>query len=107
MRSSLAGGPTASEMLSIWGPGMRIKPEDAFEICDVVETDYSGKTTRHIVAERFRTRNCQSGVTYKVVPAVPKSGGQDAKIDHDWFRRIGYLMFNESRKPIFVPDKKE
>lgn len=70
---------------------MAISPEDAFEICDVVETDFSGKVTRHVIVERFRSRNCQSGVTYKVAPAVPKSGGKDAMMDHHWFKRVGRI----------------
>ena len=70
---------------------MRIQPENAFEICDVVETDFSGKVTRHVVTERFKSRNCQSGVTYKVVPAVPKSGGKDAMMDHYWFVKVGRI----------------
>lgn len=81
---------------------MPIRPEDAFLPLDVVETDYSGKTTRHIVAERFRTRNCQSGVTYRVVPTVPKSGGKDSKIDHDWFKRIGYIRLDANKRIVYV-----
>jgi hypothetical protein len=81
---------------------MRLQPQDAFEICDVVETDFSGKVTRHIVAERFKSRNCQSGVTYKVVPAVPKSGGKDAMMDHYWFKRVGRID-QVGGKPIYVP----
>jgi len=81
---------------------LRLHPEEAFRVLDVVETDYSGKTTRHIVTERFRTRNCQSGVTYRVVPAVPKSGGKDSKIDHDWFKRIGQLEMTTDKKIVFV-----
>lgn len=77
---------------------MRIQPEDAFEICDVVETDFSGKVTHHVVIERFKSRNCQSGVTYKVVPAVPKSGGKDAMMDHYWFKRIGRLEMTDHGK---------
>jgi hypothetical protein len=70
---------------------LRIQPENAFEICDVVETDFSGKVTRHVVTDRFKSRNCQSGVTYKVVPAVPKSGGKDAMMDHYWFKKVGRI----------------
>lgn len=70
---------------------MRLQTGDAFEICDVVETDFSGKVTRHVIAERFKSRNCQSGVTYKVVPAVPKSGGKDAMMDHYWFKKVGRI----------------
>lgn len=86
---------------------MRIKPEDAFELCDVVETDFSGKVTRHIIWERFLTRNSQSGVCYKVVPQVKKSEGKHAKIDHGWFRRIGRLDLNAEDDIVFIPDKSE
>lgn len=85
----------------------RIHPAEAFEICDVVETDFSGRVTRHIVAERFRSRSCQSGVTYRLVPTVPKSGGKDSRIDHDWFKRIGRIEMAADKKIIFVPDKSE
>lgn len=85
----------------------RITESEAFEECDVVETDYSGKTTRHIIMGRFKTRNSQTGVTYIVTPPVPKSGGKDAKIDHGWFKRLGYLRFNDNDKVVFVPDKTE
>jgi hypothetical protein len=81
---------------------MRLQPEDAFKHFDVVETDFSGKVTRHIVAERFKTRNCQSGITYHVVPAVPKSGGKDAKMDHHWFRRIGRIEMAADKTIVFV-----
>jgi hypothetical protein len=84
---------------------MAIRLEDALLPLDVVETDYSGKITRHIVAERFRTRSCQSGVTYRVVPTVPRSGGKDSKIDHDWFRRIGHIEMTADKKIIYVEAK--
>jgi hypothetical protein len=79
----------------------RIADSEAFEVCDVVETDYSGKITRHIIIERFKTRNSQTGVTYKVAPHVPKSGGPNSKIDHDWFKRIGYLRFSADKNVTF------
>lgn len=82
----------------------RIRDSEAFEVCDVVSTDYSGKITTHIVMERFKTRNSQTGVTYKVVPQVPKSGGKDAKIDHGWFRRLGCVRFDNDKQVIFMPD---
>lgn len=74
-----------------------IDPKDAFEVMDVVETDYSGKWTTHIVMGRFLTRNCQTGVTYQVLPAVPKSGGKESKIDHGWFTRIGRIAVENGR----------
>lgn len=83
---------------------MPIRPEDAFQVLDVVETDYSGKVTRHIVIERFRTRNCQSGVTYRVVPAVPKSGSKNSKIDHDWFKRVAKIVIDGSDAVSFFLD---
>jgi len=82
-----------------------IPEHQAFQVCDVVETDYSGKLTKHIIVERFKTRNCDSGVTYRVVPGVPKSGGADSRLDHNWFKRIGFLRFNADESIIFVPDK--
>jgi hypothetical protein len=66
-----------------------MQAEDAFNVLDVVETDYSGKVTSHIVMGRFRSRNCETGITYRVIPPVPKSSGRDAKIDHNWFKRVG------------------
>ncbi len=61
---------------------------EAFKVGDVVETDFSGRMTQHIIAARFKVRNSQTGVVYEVVPRVPKSG---SRIDHGWFNRIGYL----------------
>ena len=84
---------------------MAIRLKDALLPLDVVETDYSGKITRHIVTARFRTQSCQSGVTYRVVPAVPKSGGEDSKIDHDWFRRIGHIEMTADKRVIYVEAK--
>lgn len=85
----------------------RIHPTEAFEICDVVETDFSGQVTRHIVIERFMTRNSESGVTYQLLPEVPKSGGRESKVDHHWFKRVGCIRFNSKDKIVFVPDKSE
>lgn len=85
----------------------RIDPADAFELGDVVETDYSGKLTRHIVTNRFLTRNSQGGVTYTLLPAVPKSGGKEARIDHGWFKRIARIEFDENNKPYAIRDKTE
>jgi hypothetical protein len=84
---------------------MRIRPEDAFLPLDVVETGFGGKITRHIVVERFKSRGCESGVTYRLVPTVPKSGGKDSKIDHNWFRRIGRIEMTADKKIIYVEAK--
>jgi hypothetical protein len=84
---------------------MLISPEQAFHVCDVVETDYSGKITRHIIAERFRSRGCESGVMYRLIPAVPKSSGKDSKIDHNWFRRVGRIELTSDKKIVFVEAK--
>lgn len=81
----------------------RIAPSEAFEVCDVVETDFSGHVTRHIVIERFKTRNCESGVTYQLLPPVPKSGGRESRVDHHWFKRIGCIRFDGAEKIVFVP----
>lgn len=85
---------------------MRIGRDDAYELGDVVETDYSGKVTRHIITDRFLVRNSQTGVCYRVHPAVPKSEGKQAKIDHGWFTRIGWVDIDENRKFKFIPDKR-
>lgn len=84
----------------------RIEQSEAFEVCDVVETDYSGKVTKHIITDRYLVRNSQTGVAYRVIPAVPKSSGQYAKIDHDWFKRTGHLKM-VGGAPVYVPDKTE
>lgn len=86
---------------------MRIDPSMAFEVCDVVETNFSGKVTRHIIWERFLTRNSQSGVCYKVTPQVKKSESKSSKIDHGWFTRIGRLDLNANDDIVFIPDKAE
>ena len=68
---------------------MRIKDEDAFQVGDAVETDYSGSATRHIIKARFKVRNSQSGVMYEVTPRVPKSFDKDhqnPRLDHGWLR---------------------
>ena len=83
---------------------MRIKAEQAFSVLDVVETDFSGPFTRHVVVERFKSRNCQSGVTYNVLPPVPKSGGKTAMLDHYWFRHVGRID-KSGGKAIFVPSE--
>lgn len=70
---------------------MRIDKSQAFEVLDVVETDFSGVATRHVIAERFLVMNSQSGVVYRVVPAVKKSGGATSRLDHGWFQRVGRL----------------
>lgn len=71
-----------------------ISREEAFNELDLVETDFSGRWTAHIIRARYLTRGCESGVTYQVVPAVPKSGGIDAKIDHKWFTRVGRVVLD-------------
>ncbi len=70
---------------------MRITRDQAFDVRDVVATDFSGRVTQHVILERYVTRNSQSGVLYRVAPPVPKSGGPDAKIDHAWFTRVGRM----------------
>lgn len=83
----------------------RIALSEAFKVCDVVETGFGGKITRHIVVERFKSRGCESGVTYRLVPTVPKSGGKESKIDHNWFRRIGHIEITADKKIIYVEAK--
>lgn len=67
---------------------------NAFNLMDVVETDYSGAVTTHVITDRFRTRNCETGVTYQVIPPVPKSSGKEAKIDHNWFKKVGFFRID-------------
>jgi hypothetical protein len=86
---------------------VRITRDQAFEACDVVETDFSGKITRHIIAERFLVRNSQTGVCYRVVPPVPKAGGATSKIDHGWLTRVGRIVPDKDGKIEFIPDKHE
>lgn len=78
---------------------MRITEDQAYEIGDVVATDYSGKVTKHIVVARFKVRNSQTGVMYEVVPEVPKSreGPRRPRIDHAWFKRIGRITWDGER----------
>lgn len=63
-----------------------ISDSEAFEVGVLVETDFSGKVTRHRIKARYKVRNCESGVMYTVEPRVPKSGG--GKVDHGWFKRV-------------------
>lgn len=71
----------------------RLPDSEAFNLLDVVETDFSGRPTKHIVVARFKVRNSQTGVTYEVCPSVPKSseGNRVGRLDHAWFRRIGNI----------------
>lgn len=85
----------------------RISPDEAFELGDVVETDFSGELTKHIITDRFLSHGSQSGVVYRLHPAVPKSGGKASKIDHGWFKRIARIEFDENNKPYAVRDKTE
>ena len=77
---------------------VRIADSEAFDVLDIVETDYSGKMTRHIIRARFKVRNSQTGVVYEVSPPVPKSGygGRVARIDHAWFKRVGRLVMHDA-----------
>lgn len=67
---------------------MMIRGRQPFEIGDRVATEFSGATSVHEIVARWRARNCQSGILYRVTPPVPRSGGARARIDHDWFRRV-------------------
>ena len=64
----------------------RLPDSEAFVVGDEVETDFSGRVTRHTIAARFKVRSSQAGVCYRVSPRVPKSGS--GLIDHDWFKKI-------------------
>lgn len=76
---------------------MGIADRDAFNVLDIVETNYSGKLTRHIITSRYKVRNSQTGVVYEVAPPVPRSGDGDrvARIDHAWFKRVGRLVLKD------------
>ena len=52
-----------------------------------VRTNFSGSETTHKVVERLQMQS-QSGVGFRVTPAVPKSGGEGAWIDSDWFEVV-------------------
>lgn len=51
-----------------------------------VRTDYSGRFTEHTIVERDSYVRCQSGVCFKVKPAVPKSSG--SWMDAGWFEPV-------------------
>ena len=59
---------------------------EAFRLHDVVQTDYSGKLTQHRIVGRYKVRNSQTGICYRVEPKVPKSG--HGLIDHGWFTKV-------------------
>lgn len=76
---------------------MRINDHEAFDVLDIVETNYSGRLTRHIVAARFKARKSQSGIAYEVVPTVRGSdaNGTPGRLDHGWFKRVGRLVLTD------------
>ena len=77
----------------------RLSDDEAFEVCDVVETSFSGRPTMHIITGRFKVRNSQTGVVYTVAPSVPKSGegNRIGRLDYAWFKRVGRVyMDNET-----------
>lgn len=75
---------------------MRISDDQAFKVCDIVETDFTGKPTRHIVSARYKVRS-QSGVVYDVIPKVKGSGEGDrlGRLDHGWFKKVGHISFGD------------
>lgn len=53
-----------------------------------VQTDFSGKVTKHTIIEISEGYvGGQSGTCFKLQPPVPKSGG-DVWIDSDWFQLV-------------------
>lgn len=75
---------------------MRISDDQAFKVCDIVETDFSGKPTRHIVSARYKVQS-QSGVVYDVIPGVKGSGegARPGRLDHGWFKKVGHISFGD------------
>lgn len=53
---------------------------------DVVYTNFSGGVTRHKIVERQDVVTSWSGVSVRVSPSVPRSGG--GWMDAGWFRKI-------------------
>lgn len=84
----------------------RVSDADAFNLLDFVETDFSGRLTRHIITARFKVLNSQTGIVYEVLPRVPKSGeaGRVARLDHGWFKRIGRIEF-DNQKVLFFDER--
>jgi hypothetical protein len=64
----------------------RLPDHEAFSVSDVVQTDFSGKLTRHRIVGRYKVRNSQTGICYRVAPKIPKSG--PGLIDHGWFEKV-------------------
>lgn len=57
---------------------------------DVVYTMYSGVVTRHKIIERQDKSVSGCGVTARVTPDVPRSGG--GWMDLGWFRKVDFCM---------------
>lgn len=76
---------------------MRISDSQAFKVCDIVETDFNGKPSRHIVAARYRVPNSESGICYMLIPPVhpPHEGGHPTRIDHAWLKKVGHISFGD------------
>lgn len=64
----------------------RLPDAEAFTVGEWVQTDFSGRLTQHRIVGRYKVRNSQTGVCYRVEPRVPKSGS--GLIDHDWFQKV-------------------
>lgn len=75
----------------------RLQDHEAYEVCDVVETSFSGRVTMHIITGRYKVRNSQTGVVYTVAPPVPKSGegNRIGRLDHAWFKRVGCVLMED------------
>jgi hypothetical protein len=61
------------------------KPARYVPVGTEVTTTYSGKTTKHLITEKIKSKGSQSGVLFNVSPMVPKSYGP---LDADWFSLV-------------------
>jgi hypothetical protein len=65
------------------------------KVGDRVRTDYSGTWTSHAIVG-VRHEISETGTQFRVSPAVPKSGGQFAFLDANWFERENDERTHES-----------
>ena len=66
-------------------PGWKYGP--TLSIGDEAETDYEGGTRRVRIVARAEASHCQSGVLFKVAPAL-RNNGPEAEFDAHWFRPV-------------------
>ena len=58
--------------------------KQAWEVGNMVTTDFSGEKTVHKVTAT-KQGQCESGLLVQVTPCVPKSHGITAWLDANWF----------------------